>query len=298
MGNIFSPEPKESIADQVKRFANAKATNDTRYLDITTVYDGSYLKGKRVLVTGGEQNVGLELVKEIVKQGGYAISASRTSTPELDAEIAKGSIQLITGIDVTKDEVMQKMVDELTEPIDILINNAGYFYGPAESVGVGREGHLNFKQEMLMIDICAVGVLRVTSALYTAGKLVRAGTPGKVIIITSQAGSCKWRFTQNAAPEFGAEFHGNYGHHMSRAACNIMAVILSQELTPAKIPVQLLHPGFNRTSMTQKYSHIWDIEGAEHPSVGAKRILYETKLSDMSRTGSFINTEDGLTIPW
>jgi NAD(P)-dependent dehydrogenase (short-subunit alcohol dehydrogenase family) len=285
-----------SIADQVKRFANAKETSNTRYLDISTVYDGSYLKGKRVLVTGGEQNLGLETIKEIVKNGGFAICASRTSTPELDAEIAKGNIQLITGIDVTKDDAMEKLTSEVDQPIDILINNAGYFYGPVEAVGVGREGHLNFKQELLMIDICSVGVLRVTSSLYKAGKL--KPNESKVIIITSQAGSCEWRFTQNAAPNFGDEFHGNYGHHMSRASCNVMACILSQEFTPVGIPVQMLHPGFNRTSMTQKYSHIWDLEGAVDASVGAKRVLYETGKSDMSRTGTFINTEDGLKIPW
>lgn len=39
---------------------------------------------------------------------------------------------------------------------------------------------------------------------------------------------------------------------MSRAACNIMGVILSQELKADDIPVQLLHPGFNRTEMTKK----------------------------------------------
>ena len=48
-----------SLADQVARFARAKKENNARYLDITTVYDGSSLKGKRVLVTGGEQNCAL-----------------------------------------------------------------------------------------------------------------------------------------------------------------------------------------------------------------------------------------------
>ena len=44
---------KYSIADQVQRFAKAKEENNQRYLDITTVYDGGDLSGKRVLVTGG-----------------------------------------------------------------------------------------------------------------------------------------------------------------------------------------------------------------------------------------------------
>jgi hypothetical protein len=62
--------------------------------------------------------------------------------------------------------------------------------------------------------------------------------------------------------------------------------------------VQMLHPGFNRTLMTKKYEHIWDIEGAVEPDVGAKRVLYEINATDMARTGSVVNCEDGLRIPW
>ena len=49
------------------------------------------------------------------------------------------------------DDAMKKMTDELKEGLDILINCAGYFYGPAESVGVGCEGHLNFPQQLLQM---------------------------------------------------------------------------------------------------------------------------------------------------
>ena len=146
-----------------------------------------------------------------------------------------------------------------------------------------------------MIDICAVGPLRVSSALFKAGKIKE-----KVIIITSQAGSCEWRLTQNPPGSLDTSnpFTGNYGHHMSRASCNIMGVILSQELKPANVSVQLVHPGFCRTSMTKKYEHIWDIEGAVEPHVGAKRVLHEAIKSDMSTTGTCVNSEDGLRIPW
>jgi NAD(P)-dependent dehydrogenase (short-subunit alcohol dehydrogenase family) len=241
-----------------------------------------------------------QIIKELVRQGAAkAICAARTSSKELDAEVANAPeiVQVIKGVDVAREETMAKMCQACGgEPLDMVINNAGYFYGPAESVGVGREGHLNYPQQLLMIDVCAIGPLRVTSSLYKAGLLV--GGKSKAIVITSQAGSCEWRFTQNPTPQVGEEFHGNYGHHMSRAACNIMAVLLSQELKAADIPVQLLHPGFNRTQMTQKYAHIWDVEGAVEPSVGAKRVLYESLKTDMYRSGSFINAEDGKLIPW
>jgi len=291
---------KYSIPDQVARFANANETKDARYLDITTVYDGSGLAGKRVLITGAEQGLGLELVTEILKQGGTCVQAGRNSSADLDKIAADnpGKVVIINEIDVTNDEKMKKMCDE-TAPggaLDIVINCAGYFYGPAESVGVGCDGHLNFPQQMLQINICALGPLRITAALYKAGLIKKDG--GKVIIITSQAGSCEWRFTQNPTPTPGEEFHGNYGHHMSRAATNIMGCILSQELKADGIPVQMLHPGFNRTAMTQKYAHIWDIEGAVEPHIGCKRVLYETLKADMSTSGSVINCEDGLRIPW
>ena len=95
-------------------------------------------------------------------------------------------------------------------PIDILINNAGYFYEPVEKI---QDASLNFGEEIKMIDICAVGPLRVTSALYNA-KLLSPNT-AVIAMITSQGGSVSWRTTQN--PE-----GGDYGHHMSKAAANMM----------------------------------------------------------------------------
>ena len=55
--------------------------------------------------------------------------------------------------------------------MDVLINNAGYFYGPRESV---VDKTLNFEEELRQIDICAVGPLRVTSAMrvFRAGMLL------------------------------------------------------------------------------------------------------------------------------
>jgi hypothetical protein len=48
-------ERTHSLADQVARFERAKTEKNERFLNIDSVYDGSYLKGKRVLVTGGNR---------------------------------------------------------------------------------------------------------------------------------------------------------------------------------------------------------------------------------------------------
>lgn len=139
-----------------------------------------------------------------------------------------------------------------------------------------------------MIDICAVGPLRVTSALFNANLLSRQS---KVIIISSQGGSIAWRFVQNPAGH-------DYGHHMSKAAANMAGALLAQELQTLGIPVALLHPGFNKTDMTAKYQSCWEDEGAVSPQIGAKRVLHEIGRVTLRNTGAFVNCEDGKLIPW
>ena len=183
-----------------------------------------------------------------------------------------------------------KMCTEITEPIDVVIHNAGYFPDIHETM-TDAANPLDFSEQMKQIDICAMAPLRVTYELNKAG-LIKKGGDGRVIIISSQAGSAEWRKTQNKGEG------GDYGHHMSRAACNIAGVLMSEELSGDQIPVVMLHPGFNRTDMTKKYEHIWDVEGAVPSEQGAMRVLHETAKVTMASTGKFVNCEDGLQIPF
>eukprot|EP01032_Pedospumella_encystans_P009907 gene9907-11622_t len=267
-----------STPDQPLRFATAKANNLTRMLDIDAVYDPSYARGKVVLVTGGNRGLGLAIAKEFIAQGSIVYITSR------DSFKLEGAAGVISNIDVSDDNCGAAVVLGMKgRKIDILINNAGYFYEPVEKIN-----SLNFAEEKKMIDICALGVLRITSAIHNAGLLARGS---KVAVISSQGGSIAWRFTQNP------EGH-DYGHHMSKAAANMAGVLLAQELRAAGVTVYLLHPGFNKSDMTKKYEAIWEIEGAVEASVGAKRVLHEIGLMKHDKTGSFINCEDGLYIPW
>jgi len=270
-----------TIPDQPARFARAQKEENERYLNIESVYDPSYLKGKRVAVTGCNRGVGLALAEELKAQGAKIIALCRSSSPELDK---LGPEEVVLGLDVTNDKECACVASKIKGgPIDILINNAGYFYEPVEEID-----SLNFPEELKMIDICALGPLRVSSAFYNAG-LLESGSV--IAMITSQGGSIDWRTTQNPTG-------GDYGHHMSKAAANMMSVLLSQEFKAKNIAVGILHPGFNKTEMTAKYKEIWEIEGAVDVSVGAKRVLHEIGLVNLETSGKFINCEDGLEIPW
>ncbi len=115
-----------SIADQVARFAKAKATNNPRYLDINSIYDGGKdLSGKRVLVTGANRGLGLAIVKELVAIGATAIVVCRTSSPELEKLVGKWNVY--DGVDVTDDEAVKKVAKRIKGDggaLDVVINNA------------------------------------------------------------------------------------------------------------------------------------------------------------------------------
>jgi NAD(P)-dependent dehydrogenase (short-subunit alcohol dehydrogenase family) len=281
---MSSPDETYSIADQVARFNKAKADGNERYLDITTVYDGSELATKCVLVTGGNRGLGFEITKELKKQGADVAVLCRSTNKDLESLVGKEHV--FSGVDVTNTEAVNKAFQDMTYKFDMVINNAGYFYEPSEKI---LEDSLNFEEQLKQINVCGLGPLRVNAAAVNAGALAEGA---KLVIITSQAGSCEWRATQNK------DEGGDYGHHMSRATCNIGGVLQAEELRKKGYSVILLHPGFNRTEMTAKFKDIWDKEGAVEPAEGAKRVIYEAIKSSMETTGKFINCEDGKQIPW
>ena len=67
-----------------------------------------------------------------------------------DQLLALGVEQIIEGIDVTIDSTMDKLVNEITEPVDIVINNAGYFMKEKETV---LGGTMDFEDELKTINI-------------------------------------------------------------------------------------------------------------------------------------------------
>jgi len=283
---LTGDERTHSLADQVARFERAKAEKNHRFLDVTTVFDGSYLKGKRVLVVGANRGLGLAITKELVKNGALVHATCRKNKGEFEGV---GVTQIVEDVEATSEGKMDAMGRNLSHKVDIVIVNAGYFPDLQETI-TDKDHPLNFKEEMKQIDICALGPLRSVQSLYKADKISKDG--GRVIIVTSQAGSAEWRKIQNA------DEGGDYGHHMSRAACNIAGVLMSEELKKHGIALGLIHPGFNRSDMTAKFAEIWDKEGAVATEVGAQRVLHEVELITLETTGKFVNSEDGLEIPW
>jgi len=108
---------KYSIPNQEERFARAKRENNQRYLDITTVYDPTQLKGKRVVVTGANKGSGLALSKELKNAGAHLIAVTRSMSDELQQLEPQ---ELIQDIDVTDDEACKNLASKIEGPVDIV----------------------------------------------------------------------------------------------------------------------------------------------------------------------------------
>ena len=112
-------------------------------------------------------------------------------------------LQIIENVEVTDESSLAAAAASISEPLDIVVINAGYFPDIHETM-TDPENPLNFAEELKQIDICALGVyplvgchedgpvhdydlsgpLRCISELTKANKIKKPG--GKVIIITSQ----------------------------------------------------------------------------------------------------------------
>ena len=122
-----------SMPDQPARFAYQKETGCKQTLAIDEIFEPAQLAGKRVLVTGGNRGLGLALVKALLDCKAVVLATCRRDQGELaDLE----GVTAIPGVDVTKDEDMANLTAGLPgdAPLDVVINNAGYFMRERESI--------------------------------------------------------------------------------------------------------------------------------------------------------------------
>ena len=138
----------------------------------------------------------------------------RSSSTEVERLVGKWNVY--DGVDVTDDEAVRKVAKRVKGDggaLDVVINNAGYFYGPCELV---KEDTLNFEEQMKQIDVCALGPLRMNNALIQS-KALADGC--KLVIITSQAGSVEWRSTQNKDTGGDCEYFNILSRSKMRIPC-------------------------------------------------------------------------------
>jgi NAD(P)-dependent dehydrogenase (short-subunit alcohol dehydrogenase family) len=79
----------------------------------------------------------------------------------------------------------------------------------------------------------------------------------KILLVSSESGSITLRHEKEGG--------GNYAHHASKTALNMVGKLLSLDLKDEGVIVSIVHPGFMRTEMTRGvgFDKFWDDGGGE-----------------------------------
>ncbi|MBQ9642643.1 MAG: SDR family NAD(P)-dependent oxidoreductase [Lachnospiraceae bacterium] len=213
------------------------------------------------LVTGADHGVGLSLAAQLAQRG-YYVTACRydekeTAIDELAAAYP-GQMQVIT-LDIGSDESVREMarkVLESTPCLDLLINDAGILGDMTKTVG----DDLNYDEMLSVINVNALGTLRVTNAL---SEHVCRSTQKLIVNISSEAGSIQdcWR-------------EGWFGYCMSKAANNMQAAIVQNALRSRGVCVLQIHPGHVATYMRGHLDTTASIT-AEESAAGILRVALD-----------------------
>lgn len=233
-------------------------------------------EGKTVLITGANRGIGLALA-EVFLQEGYNVIAT-TRDPAKAADLNKLGHQgrlRIEALDVTQPASVAALAQKLASaPIDILVNNAGI---AALKVRTTLEADVDSFAKTFETN--AFAPLRVALALL--GSLRKASSASgiaKVATISSVMGSMGYIASDYIA------------YRASKAAVNKFMQGLAIDLTPEKIAVYILHPGWVRTDMGGQNA---DIDVA----TSARGLYQQIAQRGMAETGSFVDYA-GKTIAW
>ncbi len=217
----------------------------------------------KILITGANRGIGLELTRQLLSRGDEVIAVCRTASEELQSL----KLRVIEGVDVCTDQSISSLQSQLgDEKLDWLINNAGI-------LSVESLDSLDFGTMEQQFRVNALGPLRTT-----AGLLQNLPSGSKVGIITSRMGSIE----DNTSGSY-------YGYRMSKAAVNMAGMSLARDLKERGVAVALLHPGMVATDMTGGRG-----VPTEHSAAG---LIQRMDALNLATTGSFWHAE-GEQLPW
>jgi len=235
---------------------------------------------KVVLVTGGNRNTGLWLVKKFVDEGARVFTCARNEKSAADGEKSLGEMG-VTGVrmllcDISKPDQVAAMFDVIEKEagtLDILVNNAA-------NQGLGHGGPLEMSPEKFneVFAVNVVGGFQVTQAACNRFFMKRpyeVGGPyrGTVVFLSSNTAMRAIR--------------GRTAYCSSKGAINSMVRALALDLSPLGIRVNCCAPGYINTSR-------WDVLD---PAIAARRrancpLGREASGEDIANVVAFLASDD------
>ncbi|MCY4073747.1 MAG: SDR family oxidoreductase [Chloroflexi bacterium] len=233
---------------------------------------------QRILITGSNRGIGLELVRQYLGEGDVYVFATCRNPDKAQqlqelTELYAGLIQVLQ-MDINDEDSIAaaaSVVAASVEGLDLLINNAG----------IGGDDHgrlmgqLTASEVGRVITTNAVSPLIVTQAFRG---LLKRGLNPRVVMISSGMGSLERTAGRS------------YAYRMSKAAMNMAARVLAFDGAMAGVTSATVNPGWVRTDMGGAKAAL-----APEESARALRALFK-RLSPAD-SGKFFQY-DGSELPW
>ncbi|CAK7563011.1 MAG: hypothetical protein SEPTF4163_000868 [Sporothrix epigloea] len=226
-----------------------------------------------ILIVGATRGLGASLVKKYLESGWTVYGTTRSVEGPKTGDAPAG-VKWIPNIDLMEKNVGTTIADYLgTTALDAVIISAGHF--TTEDL---QDKGPNWDEEVRMYTTSSIAPVFIVHALYKAGLL---GAGSKIVFVSSESGSITLRHEKEGG--------GNYAHHASKAALNMIGKLLSLDLKEAGVTVSVVHPGFMRTEMTKGvgFDQYWEDGGAVTPEEAAQTLFEWTKNLDISKTGQY-----------
>lgn len=230
---------------------------------------------KTVLITGANRGIGLEHARAFAARGIQVLATACVPHEAHDLQhLATSSPGLVTVLayDAADAQAPAQLKAALgSTAIDLLLANAGSMDGAHQSFG-----SVDVQEVLHLVRINSLAPLQLVECL--ADNLA-ASSKKLVALQSSQMGS----IADNSSG-------GYYGYRISKAALNMVAKGLSNDLRARGVTVVALHPGWVKTRMGGQGAPLT----VQQSVAGQQRLFDRLRLADSGRFFNF----DGKELPW
>ena len=199
------------------------------------------LSGRVAVVTGANSGIGFHTTKELVAHGAQVVMACRNeaAAESAAATLKAGDAVRVARLDLASAASVREFAETITEPLDLLVNNAGVMAPP----------RLSFTEDGFekQFGTNHLGHFVLTSLLLPA--LLASGN-GRVVTVSSVAhhGGTEAVLEGNLGDD---SYHPQRTYSNSKLANLLFALELHRELTAHGLPVTstAAHPGVSATGL-------------------------------------------------
>ena len=226
------------------------------------------------LVTGANRGIGLEVCRQLAKNGFTVILGSRDLKKGHDAARTlsnEGLTVLPLQLDVTKQasvDTAKSVAETKFNILDVLINNAAILYDDWQ-----RAAGADLDVVREAFETNTLGAWRMCNAFLP---LLRLSKHPRIVNVSSEAGSLT------------AMGGGAPAYNLSKVGLNALTRMLAKELKSSRILVNAVCPGWVATDMGGS--------GGRPVEDGAAGIVWAATLPDTGPTGGFFR--DGKPLSW